>query len=50
MEELCADVTQEQMDAVEEKVSDLTGETVVLWGDENRHLTCSRYYKGLRGE
>ena len=50
MEDQCANVTQRQMDAVEDKMKDLTGETVMLVGDEMTHLGCSRYRQYLRGE
>lgn len=46
----CAEVTQEQMDRVEEKMKNLRGDLVMLGPDETLALRCSRYQKDLRGE
>lgn len=50
MEERCAQVTQVEMDQVEDRMSRLASETVMLGPDEMLALSCSRYQKSLRGE
>ena len=50
MEERCADVPQSEMDRVEEMMTQMDRETVMLTGDDMLALGCSRYQKYLRGE
>lgn len=50
MEERCADVPQSEMDRVEEMMTRMDRETVMLTGEDMLALGCSRYQKYLRGE
>lgn len=50
MEERCAEVTEVEMDRVEEQMTKLASETVILRPDEMLALSCSRYRKSVSGE